>query len=110
MESPGTQWFGVSSSVLHERFQTWGQQGVWQAIFQALLRFYARQQHIRWQWQSVDSRSCAAPLGGSDTGANPTDRAKLGSKVHILVDQRVCRCPFGLREPISMTNGRWMIW
>jgi len=83
-----TSWFGVSSSVLHERFQTWGQQGVWQAIFRAMLRFYGRKQHIRWQWQSVDSRSCAAPLGGSDTGPNPTDRAKSGSKVHILVDQR----------------------
>jgi hypothetical protein len=36
----------------------------------------------------VDSRSCASPLGSSDTGANPTDRAKKGSKIHILVDQR----------------------
>jgi hypothetical protein len=34
------------------------------------------------------SRPCAAPLGGEKTGKNPTDRAKLGSKIHILVDQR----------------------
>lgn len=83
-----TNWFDVSSSVLHERFQTWGQQGVWQALFRAMLRFYGRRRHILWKWQSVDSRSCAAPLGGSDTGPNPTDRAKQGSKVHLLVDQR----------------------
>lgn len=83
-----TGWFGVSSSVLHERFQTWGQAGVWQAIFRSMLRFYGRKRHILWKWQSVDSRSCAAPLGGSDTGPNPTDRAKQGSKIHLLVDQR----------------------
>jgi len=81
-------WFGVSSSVLHERFQTWQEQGVWDQVFRALVKFYRRERGIQWQWQAVDSRSCAAPLGGSDTGKNPTDRAKLGSKIHILVDQR----------------------
>ena len=84
----GRTWFGVSSSVLHERFQTWQKQGIWEQIFRSLLRFYARKRRIQWKWQSVDSRSCASPLGGSDTGANPTDRAKKGSKIHILVDQR----------------------
>jgi putative transposase len=29
-----------------------------------------------------------APLGGSETGKNPTDRGKSGSKVHLLVDER----------------------
>jgi len=81
-------WFGVSSSVLHERFQTWEQAGIWEQIFRSLLIFYGRRKRILWKWQSVDSRSCPAPLGGSDTGDNPTDRAKQGSKIHILVDQR----------------------
>ena len=52
-----------------------------------MLRFYGRRRHIHWKWQAVDSRSCPAPLGGSDTGNNPTDRSKQGSKIHILVDQ-----------------------
>jgi hypothetical protein len=52
------------------------------------VRFYARKRHIGWKWQSLDSKSRPAPLGGTETGKNPTDRAKLGSKVHILVDQR----------------------
>jgi putative transposase len=81
-------WFGASSSVLHERFQTWQQQGIWDQVFQTLVKFYRRQRRIQWRWQAVDSRSCAAPLGGSATGKNPTDRAKLGSKIHLLVDQR----------------------
>ena len=81
-------WFGVSSSVLHERFQTWQQAGIWDQFFRSMLRFYGRKKHILWKWQSVDSRSCPAPLGGTDTGKNPTDRAKQGSKIHLLVDQR----------------------
>ena len=81
-------WFDVSSSVLHERFQTWQRAGIWEKVFQTLVRFYAREQHIRWKWQSIDSKSCPAPLGGEETGKNPTDRAKSGSKIHILVDER----------------------
>lgn len=34
-----TTWFGVSSSVLHERFQTWQQAGIWEQIFRSMLRF-----------------------------------------------------------------------
>ena len=83
-----TAWFGVSSSVLHERFQTWQEQGIWEQVFRSMLRFYARNRRIQWKWQAVDSRSCASPLGGDDTGKNPTDRGKKGSKIHILVDQR----------------------
>jgi len=81
-------WFGASRSVLHERFQTWQEQGIWDKVFQALVKFYRRAQQIQWRWQAIDSRACAAPLGGSATGKNPTARAKLGSKIHILVDQR----------------------
>jgi putative transposase len=81
-------WFGVSSSVLHERFQTWQEQGIWDKIMERMVRFYARQHHVQWTWQSIDSKSCPAPLGGEETGKNPTDRAKSGSKIHILVDAR----------------------
>ena len=77
---------GVPSSVLHERFQTWQQQGIWEQNFRSLLRFYARKRHFQWKWQQVDSRSCIAPLG--NTSDSPTDRAKHGSKNHHLVDQR----------------------
>ena len=81
-------WFSVSSSVIHDRFQIWLQQGLFAKLFRVMVRFYARGRRIQWTWQAVDSRSCPAPLGGEATGKNPTDRAKRGSKVHILVDQR----------------------
>ena len=81
-------WFDVSSSVLHERFQTWQEEGRWDRIMRRVARYYARERKIAWEWQSMDSKSVPAPLGGDETGKNPTDRGKSGSKVHLLVDQR----------------------
>jgi putative transposase len=81
-------WFGVCSSTLHERFQTWQRQGVFAQIMRIMVKFYAKKRTIKWKWQSIDSKSCPAPLGGEQTGKNPTDRGKRGSKIHILVDQR----------------------
>jgi transposase len=82
------EWFHVSSSVLHERFQTWQQQGLFEKLFKKMVKYYARECKIGWKWQSVDSMMSPAPLGGSETGKNPTDRGKSGSKVHLLVDER----------------------
>jgi putative transposase len=81
------EWFHASSSVLHERFQTWQHQGLFQKLFKTIVKYYARECGIHWKWQSVDSMMSAAPLGGVQTGKNPTDRGKLGSKIHLLVDQ-----------------------
>lgn len=81
-------WFGVSSSVLHQRFQAWRSQGIFEKMMKLMVKFYAKQRQIKWKWQSIDSKSCPAPLGGSQTGKNPTDRAKAGSKIHVVVDKR----------------------
>ncbi len=81
-------WFGASSSVLHQRFQAWQQDGLFEGLFKTIVKYYAREHGIRWKWQSVDSMMSPAPLGGSKTGRNPTDRGKSGSKIHLLVDQR----------------------
>lgn len=82
------EWFGVSSSTLHSRFQAWTKAGVFSEMFGALQHYYNKMAHIQWQWQSADSCSCPSPLGGAGKGKNPTDRGKLGAKIHILVDQR----------------------
>lgn len=81
-------WFGVSASVLHQRFQLWQSMGVFEHLMRALVKFYDKKRRIKWRWQSVDSKSCPAPLGGEASGRNPTDRGKRGSKVHLLVDAR----------------------
>lgn len=40
-------WFGVCSSVLHDRFQTWQEQGLFEQILRIMVRFYARQRRIQ---------------------------------------------------------------
>lgn len=81
------EWFHVSSSTLHERFQSWERAGLFDKLFEMMVKFYARKKRIGWKWQSVDSKMVPAPLGGEKTGKNPTDRAKSGAKIHILVDE-----------------------
>jgi putative transposase len=81
-------WFGVCSSTLHQRFQEWQQAGIFLKPMRMLVKFYGRHQGIGWLWQSIDSKSCPAPLGGSETGKSPVDRSKRGSKIHLLVDER----------------------
>ena len=82
-------WFGVSSSVIHERFQRWRRMGVFEKLMKRLAQYYARERGgIGWRWQAMDSKSSAAPLGGEKTGKNPTDRGKSGAKINLLVDER----------------------
>jgi putative transposase len=82
-------WFGVSSSVLHERFQAWQKTGVFEKLMKRMVEYYARERGgVGWRWQAMDSKSCAPPLGASESGKNPTDRGKLGAKINLLVDER----------------------
>jgi putative transposase len=41
---------------------------------------------IEWDWNSMDGAMVKAPLGGKETGRNPTDRGKSGTKRSILTD------------------------
>jgi putative transposase len=83
-------WFGVSASVIHERFQSWTRMGVFEKLMKKMVQYYAKERAggIGWRWQAMDSKSSAAPLGGEKTGKNPTDRGKLGAKINLLVDGR----------------------
>jgi putative transposase len=100
-------WLGVWSSVIHDRFHVWAQEGRFAKIMEVTLRFYNRTRRIQWTWQSIDSRSGAAPLGGQATGKNPTDRARAGSKIHLLVDQR--GAPLGVRITGANTADKTMV-
>lgn len=82
-------WFGVSSSVIHERFQRWRRMGVFEKLMKRIAEYYAKERGgVGWKWQAMDSKSCTSPLGGSETGKNPTDRGKLGAKINLMVDER----------------------
>lgn len=87
----GCQWkaapkcFG-SGSTLHRRFQEWQQAGIIAAVLRKMLRIYDRIHGIDWEWQAADTKLLPAPIGGEQTGPNPTDRAKCGTKRHLLID------------------------
>lgn len=101
------EWFGVSASTLHERFQTWQQQGYFDLLFTWMVRQYARRRGIGWTWQSVDSKLVAAPLGGTKTGKNPTDRGKRGAKIHLRVDQN--GAPLSIHLTAANENDLWSV-
>jgi transposase len=98
-------WFGVSSSVIHERFQTWRELGIFAAVMREMVMYYQAEREIGWKWQSIDSKSCPAPLGGEETGKNPTDRGKQGSKIHLLVDEK--GAPLSLYVTAANEHDKW---
>src|SRR5919107_3781099 len=83
------EWFGVSSSVVHERFQRWRRMDIFEKLMKSMAQYYAKESGgISWKWQAMDSKNSPAPLGGEKTGKNPTDRGKQGAKINLLVDER----------------------
>ena len=66
--------------------QQWQQLGVWQKLHALLLTELNAADLIDWSRAIIDGTSCKAPEGGEDTGPNPTDRGKSGSKHHVLTE------------------------
>ena len=80
--------------LVHRYFQKWTRAGVFKRMWQAGLVEYDQTKGIVWTWQAVDGTMIKAPLGGQETGPNPTDRAKSGTKRSVLVDAK--GVPLGL--------------
>jgi transposase len=60
--------------------------GVWQQLHAVLLTELNAADLIDWSRAIIDGTFAKAPEGGEDTGPNPTDRSKSGSKHHVLTD------------------------
>ena len=75
-----------SGMTCWRRLRDWQQAGIWDLVHVALLDWLARQDQIDWSRAVVDSCSVRAMHGGTQTGPNPTDRAKRGSKRHLICD------------------------
>ncbi|MFL5575534.1 MAG: transposase [Gemmatimonadaceae bacterium] len=73
---------------LPPRLQQWSRAGVFTDAFVALLTRYDRRRGIQWRWAALDALIVEAPKGGDRTGPNTTDRAKSGTKRHLLTDGR----------------------
>jgi transposase len=75
-----------SGMTCWRRLRDWQLAGVWDLIHFAMLDWLARRDQIDWSRAVVDSCSVRAVCGGAKTGPNPTDRAKRGSKRHVICD------------------------
>jgi transposase len=73
-----------SGMTCWRRLRDWQEAGVWQTLHEKLLAELQSADRIDWSRAVVDSGSVRALGGGEDTGPNPTDRAKPGSKHHII--------------------------
>jgi transposase len=88
----GCQWQALDQTELcphstaHDRFQEWVRAGVFLRLWQAGVAQFDELRGIDWTWLSMDGAMTKAPLGGEQTGPNPTDRGKGGAKRSLLTE------------------------
>lgn len=66
--------------------RSWHRAGVWRKLHALLLAELNGADEIDWERALVDASFAKAPEGGENTGPNPTDRRKSGSKHHVMTD------------------------
>lgn len=84
----------AAASTVHDRFQQWRAEGVFERLWHSGLIEYNTDIGLDLEWQSIDGAMTKAPLGGEQTGANPTDRGKKGTKRHLMTEAQ--GMPIGL--------------
>src|SRR5215472_15256665 len=73
-----------SGMTCWRRLRDWQHARVWTRLHQALLQCLQDAGQIDWERASLDSASVPAPDGGEQTGKDPTNRGKLGTKRHVV--------------------------
>lgn len=68
------------------RLRNWQAAGVWDQLHRVLLDELREADEMDWSRAAVDSASVRALAGGLKSACNPTDRAKPGSKHHVMTD------------------------
>jgi putative transposase len=88
----GCQWQALDQtdlcahSTAHDRFQAWVRAGVFLQLWRAGVEQFDELRGIDWDWLAMDGAMIKAPLGGEQTGPNPTDRGKRGGKRSVLTE------------------------
>lgn len=106
----GMQWNALnatgicSSSSAHRRFQEWVQAGVFEELWRGGLAELEELGAIDWEWLCLDGAMGKAPLGGAETGPNPTDRAKRGRSARSSARRRGSRSASRRRGPTATTT------
>jgi len=75
-----------AKSTAHDRFQEWVEAEVFLKLWEAGVGRFDELQGIDWSWLSLDGPMTKAPLGGKETGPNPTDRGKGDVKRSLLTE------------------------
>ncbi len=88
----GCQWnqmperFGPDSTV-HGWFQRFVSDGALEEIWAELVRACEELGGVSWEWQAADGVMGKSRFSGAKRGPNPTDRAKMGTKKSLIVEQ-----------------------
>lgn len=77
---------GCSGRTAHRRLEEWQRAGIWDALHKKLLELLNRDGKLEPDIAVIDSTLVPAPGGGEETGPNPTDRSKTGTKHTLMVD------------------------
>jgi transposase len=92
----GCQWSMIpkqygSKTVLHEHYQRWVHDGVFAEILRIIVTEFHDRSGFDFAWQAMDGSLIQAPVRKKEQsegiGANPTDRGRSGSKIHLHVDK-----------------------
>jgi transposase len=75
-----------SGMTCWRRLRDWQADGTWDKIHRVLLGRLRGADKIDWSRALIDSSFVRAAYGGADTGPSPVDRAKAGSKHHVITD------------------------
>ncbi len=75
-----------SGMTCWRRLDSWRRTGVWDRLHEIVLDELRSKDKLFWSRAVVDSAAARAVGGGGKVGPNPTDRAKPGSKHHILTE------------------------
>ena len=78
--------YGPDSTV-HKWFQRFAADGALEEIWAALVAECEALGAVRWEWQAADGVMGKSRFEGGMRGPNPTDRAKMGTKKSVLVEQ-----------------------
>ncbi|MEU2502993.1 IS5 family transposase [Streptomyces pseudogriseolus] len=102
----GIQWeylpqelgFG-SGMTCWRRLAAWNEAGVWEKLHQLLLNKLRSKNQLDWSRAVIDSSHVRAARKGPKSGPSPVDRARPGSKHHVLTDGQ------GIPLAVSLTGG-----
>nr|WP_285530505.1 IS5 family transposase [Streptomyces lavendulae] len=102
----GIQWeylpqelgFG-SGMTCWRRLAAWNEAGVWDQLHLVLLKRLRAAKKLDWSRAVIDSSHVRAARPGPKSGPSPVDRARPGSKHHLIVDGQ------GIPLAVSLTGG-----